>query len=575
MRFNPSTIDSLRSTALLHWLRARWQQGIPCPSDIVFAFGISLLWALLYNARFWQQAIAAMWHPGAGANAFVVSMLVLVVCLQAILMLLMPTRALMRAAASVLFIVAAASSYFSDTYGAILNRDMMRNVLQTDPAEVRGLLSFGLLTRLLLLGAVPALLVWRVRLPERRWLDQLQRRVIFIMAALGVCAAGLFAFSADYAVFFREHKPVRFTLSPVAAISSTAGLLIGNAHGRDRGRPLQDLAGTVQRIATPHSKPRVLFLVIGETARAENFQLGGYGRATNPRLMAIDDLVYFKQTLSCGTSTAISVPCLFSSFARADFDVDQAPHYTNLLDTLAKAGLDVEWRDNNAGCKGVCARVAYTDYSDRPDIELCPQSYCYDEIMLTDLAQRLRTLRQDTVIVFHQIGSHGPAYFERYPPQFETFQPACRSNQLQRCTSEEIRNAYDNTIVYTDYVLSRQIDLLRTAADHVEGILLYVSDHGESLGEQGIYLHGMPYAFAPRSQKEVPMLLWTPAADIRTAAQRTGCLRSQAEGALSHDNVYHTVLGLMQVRDRRYDPALDLLSLCTQPRAALVDIEKD
>ncbi len=575
MRFSISTIDSLPGRALLHWLRARWLQGIQCPSDIALACGISLLWALLYNARFWQQAIAAMWHPGARASAFVVSMLVLVVCLQAILMLLMPTRALMRAAASVLFIVAAASSYFSDTYGAIVNQDMMRNVLQTDPAEIAGLLSLDLLARLLLLGAVPALLVWRVRLPEHRWIDQFQRRVVFIVAALGACAAGLFAFSADYAVFFREHKPVRFTLSPVAAISSTAGLLIGNAHGRDRGRPLQDLAGTVQRIATPHSKPRVLFLVIGETARAENFQLGGYGRATNPRLMAIDDLVYFKQTLSCGTSTAISVPCLFSSFARADFDVDQAPHYTNLLDTLAKAGLDVEWRDNNAGCKGVCARVAYTDYSDRPDAELCPHSYCYDGIMLADLAQRLRTLHQDTVIVFHQIGSHGPAYFERYPPQFETFQPACRSNQLQRCTSEEIRNAYDNTIVYTDYVLSRQIDLLRTATDHVEGMLLYVSDHGESLGEQGIYLHGMPYAFAPRSQKEVPMLLWTPAADIRTAAQRTDCLHSRAGETLSHDNVYHTVLGLMQVRDRRYDPALDLLSLCTQPRAALVDIEQD
>jgi len=556
----------------LHWLRTRWSQGICSPSDIVFAFGVSLLWVLVYNQRFWQETTAAMWHPGVGAIAFLASLFVVMMCLQAILLLILPTRGLMRLGASVLFIVAAASAYFSQAYGAIMNQDMIRNVLQTDPAEVGGLLNLGLAARMVLLGAVPAALVWRVRLPECRWRDQIRQRAIFILAALGVCIACLFANSADYAVFFREHKPLRYLVSPAAAVSSLVGLLIDDAHGgpgRLGNQPLLDLAGSVQRATPPYARPRVLFLVIGETARAEDFQLGGYPRATNPELSTTDDLIYFQHTTSCGTSTAISVPCLFSGFGRAQFDVSEADHYTNLLDTLSEAGFDVEWRDNNAGCKGVCARVAYRDFTDRPDPELCRQSFCYDEVMLTDLQERLRTLQQDTVIVFHQIGSHGPAYAQRYPPLFEKFKPACRSNQLQQCTPQEIRNAYDNTILYTDHVLSKQIELLRAASDRIDGALLYVSDHGESLGEQGIYLHGMPYAFAPRVQKEVPMLLWISPATAHAAALNTDCLRSLVQQPFSHDHLYHTVLGMTQVRNRLYDPALDLTSACRGKQAVL------
>src|SRR5690606_27656279 len=158
-----------------------------------------------------------------------------------------------------------------------------------------------------------------------------------------------------------------------------------------------------------------------------NFQLGGYARETNPELMHLEDLVYFDRTMSCGTSTALSVPCMFSYFSRERFELKDAGHYTNLLDALGEANLDIEWRDNNAGCKGVCARVPRIAYEGSGD-RSCAHSYCYDEAMLADLPARLRQVERDTVIVFHQIGSHGPAYAERYPPDFERFKPACRSN---------------------------------------------------------------------------------------------------------------------------------------------------
>lgn len=557
-----------RGAGLYALLRAKWSNGIPCASEIHFAMGVSLLWAVFYNPRFWELTLHAMWQPAPRSVVFLVSLFFLILALQALLLLLMPSRTLLRAAASTLFVIAAASSYFASTFGAIMNKDMLRNVLQTDPAEVGGLINSGMLTHVLVFGLLPAVLVWRVSLPRISWTARVRQRTGFIAAAMAICVAGLFACSANYAVFFREYKPIRFTLMPAAPVASLAGVLRGERN-RNLDQPLLNPAGEAQRVGFGHTRPLVLFVVVGETARAENFQLGGYARATNPQLQDVDNLVYFSQTTSCGTSTAMSVPCIFSHLGREQFDVDTAGRYTNLLDSLQQAGIDVEWRDNNAGCKGVCARVEQIDYSNRPDARLCPQSYCYDAVMLTDLAARLKDIQRDTVIVFHQIGSHGPAYSERYPPRFERFKPACHSNQLHNCTAQEIVNAYDNTIAYTDYILAQQIALLEAASDHVDGALIYASDHGESLGEQGIYLHGMPFSFAPKSQKHVPMLLWTSAAYDARVGMRAGCLSKRAGEAFSHDNLYHTILGAAEVRNRVYDERLDILAACRRASPAL------
>jgi lipid A ethanolaminephosphotransferase len=169
-------------------------------------------------------------------------------------------------------------------------------------------------------------------------------------------------------------------------------------------------------------------------------------------------------------------------------------------------------------------------------------------------------------VIFHTIGSHGPAYSERYPPQFEVFKPACRSNELQRCTAQEVVNAYDNSILYTDHVLARQIDLLQANASRFDSVLLYASDHGESLGEQGIYLHGMPYAFAQRVQKEVPMLFWASRGYVERTGLSLSCLKGHSHDAISHDNLYHTVLGALAVRNAVYEPGLDILAQCRSAR---------
>lgn len=546
---------------MAHRLRRHWVTGIHCPNEVVFAIAISAVWALLYNDVFWDRTFAAMWQPSGDAGFFLAALCLLVVTLQATAILLLPGRKLMRAVVGAFFIIASVGSYFTEAYGAIMDKDMLRNVFATEPAEIEGLLGPALLAHLVLFGIVPAILVWRVRLPATGVLHRVKQRGLFLAVAWGLCAAALFATSANFAVFLRANKPIRFTLSPLAPVSSAAGLVADTRKHRHAG-PLIDPGGKATRVGAIQTRPLVMFVVIGETARAANFELGGYARPTNPRLAQLPGVMYFDRATSCGTSTAISVPCMFSPLGRQNFDVNAAGDYVNLLDTLAGAGFDVEWRDNNAGCKGVCVRVPTTNYSGQTDAGLCVHSYCFDEILLEGLKERLQRVTRDTVIVFHQIGSHGPAYFERYPPRFEIFTPACRSNELQRCTREEIVNAYDNSIAYSDYVLSRQMELLDGEDSRIDALLVYVSDHGESLGEHGLYLHGLPYAFAPAVQREVPMLFWTSASFRRRTGVEEECLRGRAHDAVSHDNFYHTLLGAAELRDRIYDPRLDLLAPC-------------
>lgn len=545
------------------WLTNKPFARIRFPSEPTFVLSVTLLWLALYNLRFWEAAAAAMWHPSVGSVLFMGSLFFLALLAQVLLLLILP-RALLRPAACLFFLVAALVAYFSDTFGVFMDKDMLRNVFATDTAEVAGLINVKLLAYFLLLGIVPSVLIFRAELPQIGWKQRLKQRATLLGGLLLVCVVCLFAMSAAFASFFREHKPVRYLLNPASAVYNLIELGFKETTRREPAA-ITEIGGPVTRIAATQHKPLMLFLVVGETARAGNFALDGYERPTNPQLAPLRDLIYFNNATSCGTATETSLPCLFSPLGRKAFDIDAARHQTNLLDMLARAGLDVEWRDNNSGCKGVCARTRTVLFSGKAEDSLCHGPYCYDEELIAGLPEKLRDLQQDSVIVFHQIGSHGPAYWQRYPPQFEKFKPACRSTQLDQCSREEVVNAYDNTILYTDHNLAQQIELLRQAADKVDSLLIYVSDHGESLGENGVYLHGMPYALAPASQKEVPLMVWMSDGYRQRAGVDAGCLRARSGEALTHDNIFHSVMGAVGVRNDVYKPALDIFSACMRP----------
>lgn len=190
------------------------------------------------------------------------------------------------------------------------------------------------------------------------------------------------------------------------------------------------------------------------------------------------------------------------------------------------------------------------------------QGECHDEILLQDLQGFVDKLDQDTVLVLHQMGSHGPDYFKRYPKEFEQFSPVCNSNALNDCSRESIINGYDNTLVYTDHVLASLIDLLRRNQGKLDSAMVYLSDHGESLGEYNLYLHGTPYLMAPDQQKHVAMLAWFSDSYQQAFALDADCLRAEREQPLSQDNLFHSMLGLLEVRTRAYNPALDMFAAC-------------
>lgn len=529
--------------------------------DIFFSSVAACVLVLLCNWQFWRAATTAMPATGMSGTVFFLALFLLIFWVHAALLLLMPGRVAMRSMAVALIAIAATCAYFVDSFGIVIDRDMVRNVVQTDATEALGLFNVRLAGYVLLLGVFPAWFLWRMPLTRISPRRHIMQRFVFIIGGAVLLTAVMLPNTGRFAALVREHKPLRYLINPGNLTYATWRYLRHDAASQPA--QLVDVDGDVSRLPqVAGGKPLLVLLVVGETARAADFQLLGHSRPTNPRLSAMQDLYRFNQVTSCGTATAVSLPCMFSGVKRDNFDVARAASRTNLLDALVKAGVAVEWRDNNSGCKGICARVPTINMQPAMAPRLCTEDYCYDEILLEGLAASVATRKADQLVVLHQIGSHGPAYWRRYPAAFEQFKPTCRTSNLGACSLEEIHNAYDNTILYTDYVLSRAIGLLQELSSQYDTALLYVSDHGESLGENGVFLHGAPYLLAPNNQTRVPMLLWMSEGYYRRNAIEPSCLRALQNRPLSHDNVYHTVLGAMGGKNALYNSALDLVSTC-------------
>jgi lipid A ethanolaminephosphotransferase len=371
---------------------------------------------------------------------------------------------------------------------------------------------------------------------------------------------------AQYSRYASAARNRDISFGTVAPLNVVAGL-VHYAATEFAARTIRAPRGVDARSGYAIPKSRLLVLLVGETARAGNHGLNGYARDTTPRMREAQGY-YFADTESCGTVTTISIPCIFSGLSREEFTLLRGRQNETLIDVVKRSGARVIWVDNDSGCKDVCSAAEYLDVTGWDDKRYCREpGDCYDEILLDGLEDRIRQGSGDTLVVLHLKGSHGPAYYRRYPPQFEWYTPVCTTSDLSSCDRASIVNAYDNTIVYTDHVVGEVIDLLRRQAGRFATALLYVSDHGESLGEAGLYLHGMPWSMAPREQKTVPMYAWVSPEFLMLERWDTSCMAKQTQTRRSHDNVYATVLGFMEVESVEYKPELDLFEPCDPPRA--------
>lgn len=527
---------------------------------------VALWMMLVFNAGFWNTVWQGVGGWGNGSKLFLASLPLLVGGWLFLLLALLAWSRLTKPVLGLLLLVSAGTSYFMHSFGIVIDYEMVTNLIQTDPDETLDLLTPGLLLWVLLVGALPALLLQRVKLRDLGWRRELFGQLGAMGAALAVVLGVALSFYQPYASLIRNHREVRLELVPSNVLAATHGYLRRELKAN---RPLERVGLDAHRFIRvgSASKPRVTLLVVGETARAANFSLNGYARETTPEL-ARREVINYPQASSCGTATAVSVPCMFQGVGRDHYRDELATTRESLLDVLQRAGVAVLWRDNNSGCKGVCDRVPHEDLSRLEVAALCGDGECHDGVLLEGLQAYLDNLQEDAVVVLHMKGSHGPAYFKRYPAEFERFTPVCRDKQLDRCDQQSIVNGYDNSLRYTDHVLAQAIDLLKRNEARFDTAMIYLSDHGESLGEKGLYLHGIPYAMAPEQQTHIPMLMWLSDGLRVHAGLNAACLSEEAVKPVSQDNLYHSVLGLMGVQTNVYESGLDLFQACRQQPTA-------
>jgi lipid A ethanolaminephosphotransferase len=520
-----------------------------------------------FNFVLWQHLFQITASDGRGI-AMRAAFAVMIVAAFNLVLTLLAFRAVLKPLLTLMFLISAGVAYFMSQYGVMIDAGMLRNFAETNATEVRDLLSLKLFAYILVLGILPSWLLWKLPVNYRRWHRELLSKVIVSVASVAVIGGVALANYQGLSSLFRNHHELRLMLVPSNYIGASAGYL--REQLVSARQPFLKIGEDARRDPALLHQPRksLTVLVVGESARAENFGILGYPRDTTPELDKEAGLIAFTDVHSCGTETAVSVPCMFSNMGRQNYDASKAKNEEGLLDVLKRAGLEVIWRDNQSGCKGTCDRVTLQDVSNLKDPTLCANSECRDEILLQGLQDFIEHLDKDTVLVLHQMGSHGPEYFKRYPKQYEHFTPVCESNALNNCSRESIVNGYDNTLVYTDHVLSSLIDVLRSNQDKVDTAMLYLSDHGESLGEYNLFLHGTPYMLAPEQQKHVAMLAWFSDSYQKAYSVDTHCLQLSRDKPLSQDNLFHSMLGLLEVHSSVYRHDLDLFAGC---RGAVID----
>ena len=485
---------------------------------------------------------------------YIASLSIVVIGLTNFLLNLVSSKYTTKPILILVLMVSSFAAYFMNTYHIVIDSSMIRNAMQTDMKESLDLFSIQLLIYVTLLGIVPSFIVYKIDIEYQTFKKEFISKIISIFISLILIAIIIFSFSKFYTSFFREHKPLRYYTNPTYWIYSIADYINKTLNS---GPIVVKQIGLDAKISNRDKQNhKLIVMVVGEALRSDHFGLNGYKKDTTPLLSKNKDIINFDQFYSCGTSTAHSVPCIFSILKRDQYSYKKAIRVENVIDLLDHTGkIAITWRDNNSDPKGVMKRFGYDNYKSNKTNTICTDGECRDIGMLVDLDKFIEKNKgKDILIVLHQMGNHGPEYYKRYTKDFEKFKPVCKTNQLEQCTKEQIQNSYDNAILYTDMFLDKTINFLKDYNDKYQTALFYVADHGESLGENGIYLHGMPYFMAPDPQKHVAAFLWFG----KNFNINKNIVEQKKEMKLSQNNIFSTLIGLFDIETKEYEKNMDL-----------------
>ncbi|BCE01217.1 phosphoethanolamine--lipid A transferase EptA [Marinicellulosiphila megalodicopiae] len=428
--------------------------------------------------------------------------------------------------------------YYIETYNIILDKSMMGNIFNTDREEVANLITYKVFVYLFCYGCIPSFLLFNLKCkPVKRikltiqiigtffgvllwifltykttlWIDKNGKRLGGLVLPWSYVVNGLTVQIPKYLT------PPELILLPEATIKAT--------------------------------DKTVVVLVFGETARAKNFEFYGYERDTNPKLKEVGAIA-LKNAKACTTYTTGSLKCMMSHVKPSSKNYEPLPNY------MVRNSVEVWWRSNNWGEKN----IEVNDYKKAKELrENCKSDGCFtDEVLMRGVIEGIQNSSKDQILVIlHQSGSHGPTYYKKYPKFFEKYTPVCKSVELNTCSEQSLINAYDNTIYYTDFVLTSVIEQLKQLNDY-STVMIYASDHGESLGESGLYLHGTPKQFAPDVQIDIPFIVWM--SDTFKASHQITEAQLLEKESHTHQNIFHSVMGAFKMQSDIYQPEYDIFN---------------
>ncbi|MDO7253099.1 phosphoethanolamine transferase [Helicobacter cappadocius] len=510
---------------------------------IIFIFAV--VFVGLYNDTFWLKIHSYSIEDGNGGYFLISTIFIAYVLILSLAMELITFRITAKWLIGILVCIAGVSQYYMKTFDITINDMVIESLFNTHFSEAKEFITIGLFFSFLGYVIFPIFILYMMKLSSKTPFVKGMYVKIFFVLMYVLLISGIYLWQGSNIVFaFKSSKSIIYMTNPISTIRSGVDYVL-NSYGNTKQFVH---IGLDARLSEDHHK-KIFVLVIGESARAANYSLNGYARDTNRYTQKLDSLVNFRNFYSCGVITAISIPCMLTNYTHQTYKKrNQSLYIDNLLDIVQRAGYETYWISNNGGsCMGdVCVRIKNIKYYNDGD---------FDGVMLGEIGALIKNAKKDSLIVVNLHGSHGALYYQRYPKNFEIFTPVCKDKELQKCSYQEIVNAYDNSLIYTDYFIAQVISSLQEKKGFSVG-LWYLSDHGESLGEYGQYMHGgLPYALSPDFQKHIPSMIWLG----RGFQGDFDRLNKQKDRQLSQDYLFHTMLDLLDIQTSVYEKQLDIL----------------
>ena len=499
-------------------------------SLFTFSCIVSIGTLLLFNIPFFRFVINNSNESPLGVVWLIVSLIIIMLAVNFMMtyLAMFCLRIVGRIVLAILSIINATATYFVLTYGVFIDATTIENVFNTRYSEASGFFSWGLWLFIIVFGLLPALFC----LLQPVVMGKVKKLGIYCGCSLAIILViGLL--NIKQTLFLSQHDTeLGGLLQPWSYIANTYRII--NFSMNEQAEEIKLPDGKIT-----DDEKAVVVLVIGESARKANFQLYGYKRETNPLLSKQKDLKVF-QANSCATYTTAGCKAILEPKDCGDL-------YELLPNYAFRMGADVSWRSSNWGEPPIHVDEYLTD----PELAtIFGVSNAYDDILFRGLRERIESSAKNKVlIVLHTSISHGPQYASKYPKEFEIYKPVAKNVEEGQKNVGMLINAYDNTILYTDFLLDGLINTLRAMTDW-KSCMIFISDHGESLGENEIFMHGLPMQLAPKEQYEIPFLVWT--------SEGFRAYRSDLPEVLEQHYIFHSVLNLLSIQSPAYDEDFDI-----------------